>query len=327
MEVIRTDFTSDNSGLSGPNETPGRAGGVGEGLLRLACSTAGVAALNLSPRPGDVAGNLALAGEALTRLRYESPSLRWVVLPELFTSGYTGLPSIYRYAEDAEDGPGARRFCELARELDLYIAYGFAERLPGTSGTSGVADSANLVGPEGVLLTYRKHHLVRETGEDRVFVPGVELPTVEAGGVRVALAICWDLGFPEVVRSAALEGAEMVLAPAGWREPYGTQYGLSCAARALDNGIYLASANQLGDYPEARFGTPGHVFGPSGDCISELAGSAAIGEVDLEVSSEWRNFYGSTLFRGGDPNLSMREMRGLGSPRLQDPPEYMRLAT
>ena len=113
------------------------------------------------------------------------------MLPELFTCGYTGLPSVYRYSEDSSEGPSARRIAALARSIGIYIAYGFPERHPGTSGPTGISDSANLVGPEGVLLTYRKRHLVRETGEDLVFVPGMELPTVEAGALRVALAICW----------------------------------------------------------------------------------------------------------------------------------------
>ena len=42
------------------------------------------------------------------------------------------------------------------------------------------------VGPEGVLLTYRKRNLVKTTGEDLVFSPGEDLPVVEAGGLRVA---------------------------------------------------------------------------------------------------------------------------------------------
>ena len=217
-----------------------------ESQARTPAIPASVAAINLSPKPGDVESNLLLAEKAVTEAKEAHPDLRWVVLPELFTSGYTSLTTAHRYAEDAEEGPSAQRFIDLAQSLDIYIAYGFAERLPGTSGPSGVADSANLVGPEDVLLTYRKRHLVRETGEDQVFVPGVELPTIKAGGLRVSLVICWDLGFPEVVREAALDGTELILAPAGWRELYARQYELSCAARALDNGVYLASANQVG---------------------------------------------------------------------------------
>ncbi len=83
----------------------------------------------------------------------------------------------------------------------------------------------------------------KKTGEDVVFLPSIELPSVETGGVQSRLVPCWDLGFPEVVREAALDGTELILAPAGWRELYAQQYELSCAARALDNGVYLASAN------------------------------------------------------------------------------------
>ena len=251
-----------------------------------------VAALNLSPVPGDVEGNLLLAQRAITDAKLAHPDLGWVVLPELFTSGYSDLVSVHRYAEDAERGETVRFFASLARDLGLYIAYGFPERLPGAA---GVCDSANLIGPDGVALTYRKRHLVRSNGEHQVFVSGTDLPVAEAGGARVAFVICWDLGFPEVAREAALAGADLILAPAGWREPWGAQYELSCAARALDNAVYLASANQLGVYPEARFGAPGHVYGPDGQRVSNDDGERSVAEIDLEAPGQWRTFYGSTL--------------------------------
>lgn len=308
-QVLRGDFGSHNLGDGSHN--------LGE-LSDIASvpqveSTASVASLNLSPEPGNVEGNLKLAERAVTGAKRAHPDLRWVVLPELFTSGYTSLATAHRYAEDAEEGPSVRRIIALARSLDVYIAYGFAERFPGTSGSSGVADSANLVGPEGVLMTYRKRHLVRETGEDRVFVPGAELPTVEAGGFRVSLVICWDLGFPEVVREAALDGTELVLAPAGWRELYARQYQLSCAARALDNGVYLASANQVGEYPEARFGTPGCVYGPDGHLVSGRLGEASVARLDPGATARWRGLYGSTILLEG------RAGEAPGLATLEDP--------
>ena len=260
--------------------------------LRQKCS---VAALNLSPKPGEVEENLLLAERAIVGAKRAHPDLGWVVLPELFTSGYSNLASIHRYAEDAEEGVSVRFFASLARDLGLYVAYGFPERLPGTTGAAGVCDSAHLVGPDGVALTYRKRHLVRTTGEDHVFVSGTELPVVETGGVRVAFVICWDLGFPEVAREAALAGADLILAPAGWRDPWGPQYELSCASRALDNAVYLASANQLGIYPEARFGAPGHVYGPDGMRLSRCEGERSVAEVNHDAPERWRRFYGSTL--------------------------------
>jgi 5-aminopentanamidase len=259
--------------------------------------TYSVAALNLGPEPGDVASNLLLAEKAITEAKHAHPDLGWVVLPELFTSAYSDLASVHRYAEDAEQGMSAHFFASLARNLGLYIAYGFPERHhPGTAG--GVSVSANLVGPDGLLLTYRKRHLVRTTSEHHLFVPGVELPVAEAGGMGVALVICWDLGFPEVAREAALAGADLILAPAAWRSPWGPQYDLSCAARALDNAVYLASANQMGAYPDARFDALGHVYGPDGLRISRSEGGRSAGEVDPGAPERWRRLYGNTFLDG-----------------------------
>lgn len=253
-------------------------------------STSFVAALNLGPVPGDVRGNLRLAEREIRAAKQAHPELCWIVLPELVTCAYADLASAHRHAEDAKAGPSARFFVELARELDLYMAYGFPERR-----LDGVADSVNLVGPEGILATYAKKHLVRETGEHHVFVPGDGPVVVEAGGLSVALAICWDLGFPEFVREAAARGAELVLAPAGWRDPFGPQYDLACAARALDNGIYIASANQLGDYPRASFGSPGGVYGPDGLRVSEGIGSMSVAALEPGLPGRWRNSFGDTL--------------------------------
>ena len=253
-------------------------------------SQSSVAALNLGPVPGDVGGNLRMAEREIRAAKHAHPGLRWIVLPELLTCAYADLASVHRYAEDARVGLSARFFVRLARELDLYVAYGFPEKR-----LSGIADSVNLVGPEGVLATYAKKHLVRETGEHHAFVFGDGPVVVEAGGLRVALAVCWNLGFPEFVREAAVRGADLALAPAGWRDPFGPQYDLACAARALDNGIYVTSANQLGEYPGARFGSPGGVYGPDGLRVSEPAGTVSVATVDPYLSGRWRNLFGDTL--------------------------------
>ncbi len=252
-----------------------------------------VASLNLGPKPGDLEANLRMAEEEIHRVKHDDPSIKYIVLPELFTSGYSDLENISRHAEDAEHGMSVWRLSALAHELDVFIAYGFPESLPG----GGTATSANLVGPGsgGPLLTYRKRNLVETTPEHRVFTPGTELPVVEAGGMRVALVICWDIGHPETIREAAENGAELVLAPAAWRDPWRPQYDLACAARALDNAVYLASANQIGAYPEATFGAFGGVYGPDGGRASESRGTASVTPLDPFLPETWRTFYGDTL--------------------------------
>jgi predicted amidohydrolase len=126
----------------------------------------------------------------------------------------------------------------------------------------------------------------------------------------VALTICWDLGLPEVAREAAITGADLILAPAARREPWGFQYELCCAARALDSGVYLASANQLGVYPEARYDTPGHVYRPDGLRASQPTETASIGAVDPGFPGCWRVRFGDTLSGSRDacpPRVILRE--------------------
>ena len=268
----------------------------GEGPDGALPGVSAVAALNLSPRPGDPEGNLLLAEREIAAALALEPSLRYVVLPELFTCAYSALESVYQHAEDAECGESARFFTGLAKEVGIYIAYGFPEGVAGSP--AGVFDSANLVGPEGVVATYRKRNLIGTTPEHIVFTPGTEPQIVEAGGLKVSLAVCWDVGFPETAREAAMGGADLLLVPAAWREPWGFQYDLTCAARALDNGVYVASANQAGAYPEANFATPGHVYGPEGTSLSSSSGPASIAAVDPSTSLRWRASYGNTLVKG-----------------------------
>jgi len=105
------------------------------------------------------------------------------------------------------------------------------------------------------------------------------------------------MGFAKMARETALGGADLILVMAAWREPWGFQHDLSCAARALDNGVYVASANQTGVYPEASFATPGHVYGPGGTRVSLSSGAASVGTVDPTTSLRWRARYGNTLVK------------------------------
>ena len=92
-----------------------------EGLDGALPGVSSVAALNLSPKPGDPEYNLLLAeGEIRTALAIE-PSLRYVVLPELFTCAYSALESVYLCAEDAEGGESVRFFTALLSVASIVL--------------------------------------------------------------------------------------------------------------------------------------------------------------------------------------------------------------
>ncbi|MDD0977705.1 nitrilase-related carbon-nitrogen hydrolase, partial [Pseudomonas fontis] len=90
-----------------------------------------------------------------------------IVLPELCNTGYTFTTRVeaYAHAESLEDGPSLRTWAAFAREHQVYLAAGFAER----DGLK-LYDSAVLFGPDGLLGHYRKAHLWDQ--EKLWFTPG-----------------------------------------------------------------------------------------------------------------------------------------------------------
>jgi predicted amidohydrolase len=134
-----------------------------------------------------------------------------VVLPELAASGYCFLDAeeARRAGEDLR-GPTVAALVELSAELSLTIVCG----IPLLEG--GPLFNAGVVVEDGrVLGTYLKSHLWGR--ESEFFTPGDEGPLVLDTKVgRLGVLVCYDLEFPELVRSAAEQGAELIAAPVNW---------------------------------------------------------------------------------------------------------------
>jgi predicted amidohydrolase len=156
-----------------------------------------VACAQIAPTVGDLRGNRRLAREAVREA--VGAGARVVVLPELVTSGYV-LESEEEARSCAEpaDGPALRGWAEEAAAGDAVVVGGFCE-----------------LGADGVLAVYRKIHLWDR--EQLFFEAGSEPATVVETSVgRIGVGVCYDLNFPEVARSLALAGADLVALPANF---------------------------------------------------------------------------------------------------------------
>lgn len=138
---------------------------------------------------------------------------------------------------------------------------------------------------------YAKTHLFR--GEKKWFTPGDRFWNGTVAGWSCGVAVCYELGFPEVSRCLALAGARLLLVPAAWGRPRADAWHIATAARALENGCFLAAAGQAGTNGTIEFLGESRVVGPYGDALAQAGGEDALLFVDLDAAEVDRA-------RGGD---------------------------
>ena len=207
-----------------------------------------------------------------------------VVLPELFSTGYqlnSVGPHIPELAEPV-DGPTVRALQEAARAAGCYVVAG----VPLTYELEGVAfNSAVVIDRAGeVMGTYDKQHLWAL--ERFYFRSGSDLPMFDTDFGRVGVLICYDLGFPEVARMLALQGADILVCPSAWCAEDMDVWDINVPARALENTVFLAAVNRYG--VEDDLVMPGHtkVCNPRGQVVAELEEEAeGVLHVELDLAS------------------------------------------
>jgi len=162
-----------------------------------------------------------------------------VVLPELAFTGYAfrDRAELAPLAEDPARSETVDALSALCARRKVHLVTGFAERQGGR-----MYNSALLIGPRGLEHTYRKLHLFGN--EKACFSPGnLPLAVQAVRGVRVGMMVCFDWAFPEVARSLALGGTDLLCHPSNLVLTYCQQ---TMLARCIENGVYAITANRTG---------------------------------------------------------------------------------
>jgi predicted amidohydrolase len=164
----------------------------------------------LAPRIGSLDANRELSLNAIAAAVAERADV--IVLPELVTSGY-----VFESAQEAASlaipvtDPLLREWGAAASRGDAVVIGGFCER--GDDGK--IYNSAAVVDGSGVLGVYRKVHLWDR--EKLWFTAGDAAPRVfDTSHGRIGVIVCYDLEFPEMTRTLALAGAELIVVPTNW---------------------------------------------------------------------------------------------------------------
>jgi predicted amidohydrolase len=187
-----------------------------------------------------------------------------LVLPECAIPGYMfdSADEALPFAEEIP-GPTTDTLERECRRLGLHVVCGLLER-----DGDALRNTAVLVGPDGLIGTYRKTHLPF-LGVDRFVTPGDALPVFETPLGRIGIEICYDLRFPEVTRTLALKGADIVAHPTNFPMAAKIQTELITVARAAENRIYLLTANRVGKERWGEFCGWSQIVDPFGKRLAE----------------------------------------------------------
>ncbi len=232
-----------------------------------------------SPRKEE---NLETARLAIREAKRRGADL--ALLPEVFMA-FIAPESPVAAAQVAEpiDGPFVSALAAEARRHHLYVGCGVYESAPDER--TRAYNTAVLLGPDGDLaLAYRKTHLYDAFGyreSDRI-VPGAEPPGVVRTPLgTLGLLVCYELRFPELARAVAVAGGDVLLLPAAWvagplKEHHWTTL---LAARAIENTIFVAAADQVGTICAGR----SRLLDPMGVTLADAGEEACVvtAEVDL----------------------------------------------
>jgi N-carbamoylputrescine amidase len=250
--------------------------------------------VGINNRETNLQRSLALAQEAV------DGGANLIVLPELSNAGYffSSRQDAFEHAESVPDGRSVQAWIDFARQQQVFLVAGLAEREGMRLFNTGV-----LVGPDGFIGKYRKAHLWNL--EKLWFTPGdVGFPVFETSIGRIGLLICWDIWFPEVPRILSQQGADIICSLNNWvwtPPPLFDDAG-KCMASYLTmtaahvNNVFIAAASRIGEERGARYLGCSLIAGTNGWPIGAVASAdqqeILFADIDLTSSRSaaiWNN--------------------------------------
>lgn len=198
-----------------------------------------VSAAPINIIPGHSEQNLAAAGDAVAAL---SPTSDIIVLPELFSTGYTNDGDTMRSMAEPADGATMEAVKAMACGSGCAIAGSFAA----IEHDGRMFNRAFFVTPDRQTVFYDKRHLFSMSNEAAVFGSGsAHIPVINHRGWNIAMSVCYDLRFPAWMRNRSY-AYDLMLLPANW--PQARVYALEhlLIARAIENQAPIVCANRSG---------------------------------------------------------------------------------
>lgn len=253
-----------------------------------------ISCIQMDMRLGEADWNFAHAEELVRTAAAERPDV--VVLPETWDTGF--FPKDLSSCADRDGARTKAVFSALARELDVNIVCGSVanKRVEGYFNTVYVFDRAG-----EVVAEYDKTHLFTPSGEHEYFQCGWHTCRFELDGKKCGIIICYDIRFPELTRTLALEGMDLLFVVAQWPGKRTMHLETLARARAIENQMFLALCNSCA--ADTACGGHSAIIDPWGEYLAKAGASEEVitGELDFSVIEGIRSSI--NVFRDRRPEL------------------------
>jgi omega-amidase len=141
-----------------------------------------------------------------------------------------------------------------------------------------------LHGNDGMVWgIYRKIHRFRLLHEEKWLGAGDELVLAKTPWGPVGLSTCYDLRYPEMYRPYAVSGAQLTLVVAEWPERRVVHWSKLLQARAIENQMFLAGVNKVGESRGVKLGGASAVVDPWGVPLVEGDDSENLLTIDIDL--------------------------------------------
>lgn len=230
-------------------------------------STLGIAAIQIA---GNKSGNLPLIEREIRGAVKRMPWVSMVVFGELAVHGAD--PS---HAEPA-GGPTEARLCAIARELEIWLIPGSHYEQRGDK----VFNTTPVISPEGEIIA-RYDKMFPFLPYEKGVAPGESYVTFDVPGAgRFGIAICYDMWFPELVRTLACQGMEALIIPT-MTNTIDRDVELAIArSNAAVNQCLVIDVNVAGEQGNGR----SVFYGPGGELIHECGTGRDIAAIELDFA-------------------------------------------
>ncbi|WP_165216372.1 carbon-nitrogen hydrolase family protein [Affinirhizobium pseudoryzae] len=215
----------------------------------------------------------------------------YVQTPEMTGALQRNRAALKAVLADEDSDVIVARAAALARDLGIFVHVGSTAI---ARGDEKMANRGFLFGPDGKrICSYDKIHMFdvdldngESWRESSAYEAGTEARVANLPFATLGFAICYDVRFPQLFRSEAMAGAEILTVPAAFTRQTGeAHWEILLRARAIENGAFLVAAAQGGVHEDGRE-TYGHsmIIDPWGRVLAEAGGAGEavlVAEIDI----------------------------------------------